>query len=231
MLASVLDNKYLKRRSQIELQRRHEIEMARCGGSDSLMNHPIFHITNPNHRPYTKLMLVVFFLAMCSFWFLAGWMMSALYTTSSPVISEQKSLQDLADSIQRMRLRRAQAIQEASVDDEPPSSLVSDEDEKLNEKKRHNRLQQVHYYHSHMDLPEPKNEFDLLKSSEENEADRIQKLEQRIRATQDRTVKEELKAKRLDDTMAQSIQALRRYAHEDASVVKLEDVEEESFSG
>jgi hypothetical protein len=214
-----LDNKYLKRWSQIERQRRYDMENSLCGGESccaTLTNHPIFQLSTKlpphNHRQHTTLMLVLVCMSLCSFWFLAGWL-SANYVfvpTSATTTTEEKSLKDLAESIRRMRLRRQHAFHGPTFEDDATVIPLAEED--INNLKRLG-----HRYYNDMDPPEPRDEFELLKNSEE-EAKRLERLEQRIRATQDHQVKKELEEKRMEDKMEESIQALKELTNHYAAL-------------
>ncbi|KAL3908159.1 MAG: hypothetical protein SGILL_008590 [Bacillariaceae sp.] len=216
-LAAALDNKYLKRRSQIEdYQRQHHLDLCDCGEQ-------MFHLArSPRNRQYLMVLIVVMFFSLSSFWFLAGWL-SALYSTP---VSEEKSLQDLADSIRRMRLRRHNTNKKAAV------SSQSEEDDDVTFRARERRPEDdlrdqnnVHQYYDSKHPPEPKNEFEY-----QGEAARVQALEQRIRETQDRQVKAELRAKRLEDSMANNIHALKDIADHGGPNLASDELEEESFT-
>jgi hypothetical protein len=219
VLASMaLDNKYLKRRSQMERQRLHDMESSICGVGDisccASLNHPPVLQRN---RKYRTFLLVVLGLSLCSILFLAGWL-SANYT-SFTTTSEEKSLEDLAESIRRMRLRRQKSTQLVDTGSQ-------DQDEALQvDRPPPKRL--GHRYYNDRDPPEPPDEFELLKNSEV-EAKRLEELEKRIRATQDRQVTNELKEKRMEDKMAESIQALKAFAYK-ATAQKEKELEQESF--
>lgn len=221
-LASALDNKYLKRRSQIEHQRRHSLEL--CGGSGET----ILHLTDsPRNRQYLVLLLFLTASTLSSFWFLAGWV-SASY--GRPSVSEEKSLQDLADSIRRMRLRRNRANKNGGKlkdDDDGAALLVGlSQGDDLPEDVL--RDQTEHNYYDHKEPPEPLSEFEY--PDLQGEAARVQRLEARIRETQDRQVKEELRAKRLEDSMADNLKALKDAVEHEGPQVAAEELEEESFS-
>jgi hypothetical protein len=231
LAAAALDNKYLKRRSQIiedYHRRRHHLDLCGGGGGGG-GGEQIFHLTNsPRNRQYLMVLLAVMVFSLSSFWFLAGWL-SAYYTSPE---SEEKSLQNLADSIRRMRLRRHRANHKAGtsrsgVDDD---ALFEDDapvngDKQPRDDPNHPR---EHQYYNRKSPPEPRNEFEY--PDLQGEAERVQKLEERIRETQDRQVKAELRAKRLEDSMASSIKALKDFANHEGYKVAAEDVEDESFT-
>ncbi|KAG7342941.1 hypothetical protein IV203_020886 [Nitzschia inconspicua] len=228
VLAMVMDNKYLKRRSQMQRQRLHDSESSICGGVDSCCTsvnyHSIFHLTtNSGNRKVALILLVVLVLSLCSFLFLAGWLTanySLLYSTQT----EEKSLQDLAESIRRMRLRRQKAALGGGSED-----LFPEESSQPMQVDRTTPKRLGHRYYNDMDPPIPPDELELLKRSEA-EAKRMEQLEARIRATQDRQINNEMKEKRLEDKMAESIQALKAFAYQEAAQ-KDQILEEESFKG
>lgn len=211
--ALMLDNKYLKRRSQVELQRLHDMHEGsiteNCCNAITYNNIPFGGSRN---RKYTTFLMAVLVLSLCSFLFLAGWLTAANYTSATST-SEDKSLHDLADSIRRMRLRRQAA---AVMNGDGGDSSSQDRSDRFGVDEHHHlplpppppkRL--GHRYYNDRDPPEPPDELELLRHSEAE----AQRLEQRIRATQDRQVFSEMKEKRMEDEMAESIQALKAMAY------------------
>lgn len=159
--------------------------------------------------------------------------MSANYVFSPTTMAatEEKSLQDLAESIRRMRLRRHTVYNSRDPEGDDASLFASQEDHRDDESlSSPQRL--GHRYYNDVDPPEPRDEFELLKSSEE-EGKRLEQLEQRIRATQDRHVKKELQEKRMEDKMEESIKALKELtsSNHDGIGEHKEDVAQESFTG
>jgi hypothetical protein len=221
-LATALDNKYLKRK--LEMQRRHQLEMSRCSR----------HMVTQLKLRYRHAMVLVILIAsfsLCSFWFFCGWM-SAYYGGG---VDDTQSLQDLAESIRRMRLRRHQALH--GNDRDPAADLLKHHDG------------DNHHYHSNAHNLKTINNNNALDDNDDitfrgeekllielkvdntdaEEENRLKRLEEKIRQEQNKEIKEELKFKRLENKMDQTIQALKHY--KEHSPPKVPDIiEEEKFT-
>ena len=207
-LATVLDNKYLKRRSQIEMQRRHQMESALCPTNQCMQLH------DPRNKNYTVLVVIAILTSLCFSFYIAGWITSSYNIGSiTSAAEEDAKLHSLAESLQRMRLRRQQALLRTGGGD-------SNDQQHHDEERNHHQLDN-NYNH--------KNNEDQSEDIENEGFHRFEHIEERIRETHQKEVKEELRAERLDNTMAKSIEALKHYKEKEVPN-KVPDVENESFT-
>jgi hypothetical protein len=235
---SALDNKYTKRQSQIDYNLR-QLEIHR---SKLLMEH---------HKRKVCLYIVVSGVCLFIAWnFLTGSMMGPFYDAKKD--DEKRSLKDLAESIRRVRLRRQQSLQENDI--VPTAGRGVQQKKSGNDGRQDENKGWVmgNMIHPPNGLEKGGNSLETRSISDEHSAelideenliselenesnirseggDGLKQIEERVRLSQRIRVKEELKAKYLEDKMAASLDALKQYA---GNLPPLEhpEIEAESFS-
>jgi hypothetical protein len=166
---------------------------------------------DPRNKNYTVLVIIAILTSLCFSFYIAGWI-TASYNIGSitSAAEEDAKLHDLAESIRRMRLRRHQALLRTG----------GDSNDQRDEERNHHHLENTNHHKNNEGLPE---------DSEDEGFHHYEHIEERIRETHQKKVKEELRAERLDNTMAKSIESLKHYAEKEVPN-KIPDVEEESFT-
>lgn len=226
-LLTAFDNKYAKRQSQIE-NNRLQLEIHR------------YKIQMEKHTKCIAFFFVVVAACLFSVWSLhPGWMTSSDYLGAGQ--EDKRSLQDLAESIRRVRLRRQEAIQDDTPKDGINEKGILHEGDKGWGFGRHIYPSQSAQGEdtargastNDLHLADPPDKFLIDALDEEknsfDEESRLQLLEERIRINQEMKVKEEVDAKYAKDRIAESIDALKQYA-ENIHPLRSPDIEEESFS-
>jgi hypothetical protein len=220
-MLTYVDNKYAKRQSQIE-NHRMRLETHR------------YRIQMERKKKYLVFLLAVVAAGLFSVWSLvSGWMSSSYYYAENT--EDKRSLQDLAESIRRVRLRR----QESLKDIEPGEGVKEQDDRGWGVGQRIRLPDQEHGEDSknigiddiHLGIPPDKFLIDTLEEEKNSfdEENRLERLEEKIRISQEIRVKEELRAKHLEDKMAESLDALKQYS-ENLPPLRPPDIGEESFS-
>ncbi len=162
--------------------------------------------------------------------------MSSLYDSGKD--EEKRSLHDLAETIRRVRLRRQQSLEDSIAVGGIQENGVLKHHDKGWVMGRNIHPPQAQQGGDLLgaignDRAEPTDNILPATSEDENNRNegevRLEQLEERVRLSQEIRVKEELRAKYLEDKMSESLDALKQYT-DNLPPLGPPEIEAESFS-